>query len=131
MDSRHAILVNGSRLVRELIKRVIEKNAVFEVVKELSDLQELPEVAKSTNANWIFVVLLPGQKVPDDLKIELLLRLPSVRIIGLYVDDGYVHAEWMVHQERDFTGMKLEDFVNFLVHELDISQTEAVKSEKN
>lgn len=124
MDSRHAILVNGSRLMRELIRRVIEKNAGFEVVRELSDLQELPEVAQSTNTNWIFVVLLLGQKIPDDIKVELLLRLPSVKIIGLRVDDGYVHAEWMMHQERDFTGMKLEDFVNFLVHELEVPQTD-------
>jgi len=122
MQSRRAILVDGSRLVRDFIRRVIEQDAGFEIVQEFKDLEDLSAVSQDMNINWIFTVLAPGQKIPDGLKVELLLKIPSVRIVGVCVGDGYIQAEWMTRHEKDLTGLNLDEFVQFLDQELNDSQ---------
>ena len=123
MQTRRAILVGGSRLMRDFIRRVIEKNADFEVFRDLDNLLEVPGAIRITNAGWIFVILAPGQKIPEDLKIELLLKNPSLRIVGLSVGEGKIQTEWITRHEKDLTTLKLDEVVRFLKHDLNETQT--------
>jgi hypothetical protein len=122
MQSRRAILVDGSRLTRELVKRVIERNAGFEVVKELGDVREIPAAVTETNVEWVFVTLASNQEIPEHLKAELFLRHPTLRIVGLWVDGGHVNVEWLGRQHKDLTGLTFDELTHLLRDELQTLQ---------
>lgn len=118
MQTRRAILVDGSRLMRDFIRRVLENNAGFEVVRELNSLQELSASHQVIDENWIFVVLAPVQKIPNQLMIESLLKNPSVKIVGIWLGEDRIQAEWVTRHEKDLTDLNLGEFVQFLEQEL-------------
>lgn len=122
MLSQPVILVNGSRLLRELVKRVIEKDTGFEVIAELGNALELPSAIMKTNAEWVFLILLPGQEIPEKLKVSLLLKHQTLRIVGLWVDSGRVRIDWMGHEQKEFTEVTLSEFTRLLRQELDAFQ---------
>lgn len=122
MQTRRAILVDGSRLIRDFIRRVLENNAGFEITQELNDLQSLSTIPQSMEVGWIFVVLPPGHKIPDTLKVELLLKLPSVKIVGVCIGEDQIQAEWVTRHEKDLTGLNLDEFIKFLRQELNNTQ---------
>jgi hypothetical protein len=118
MQARRAILVNGSRLMRELVKRAIEKRAGFKVVKELSEIQELSSDIKDTNAEWAFLIFTSTQEIPDNQKIELLLENPALQTFVLRVGDEHIDLEWLAHEHKDITGMTLDELTHLLRQEL-------------
>jgi hypothetical protein len=117
MQSQRAILVVESRLMRELVRRVIEKKVGFEVIRELADVQELPSAIIDTGAEWVFVILLPNREIPESLKIEL-LKHPTLRMIGLWIDGSHVRMDWLVHEQKNLTGETLEELTRLLRQEL-------------
>jgi len=104
--------------MRDFIRRVLENNAGFEVVRELNSLQELSASHQVIDENWIFVVLAPVQKIPNQLMIESLLKNPSVKIVGIWLGEDRIQAEWVTRHEKDLTDLNLGEFVQFLEQEL-------------
>jgi len=118
MPAERAVLVNGSRLMRDLLKRVIEKFTDIEVARELSNLDLLASVITATDANWLFIVLIPGDALPKELIEKLLLDHPKLRIVSFWTDGSHVKTEWLDHEERDFVGITLAELTTFLQKEL-------------
>ncbi len=118
MQSQQVILVNGSRLLRELVKRVIERDAGFEVITELGDILELSSVIMKTDAKWMFLILSPNQEIPESLKVSIFLKYPTMRIVGLWVDSGRVHIDGLDYEQKDFTEVTLSAFTRLLRQEL-------------
>jgi len=118
MQPQRAILVNGSRLVRDLVKHVIEKELDIEVIREIENLQELDSAIPAVNADWVFVILTSDQKIPESSKIELFLKYPTMLLIGLWEDGSHVRMEWLAHEYRDFTDLTLDGLTSLLLDEL-------------
>jgi len=118
MQSQRAILVNGSRLLRELVKRVIEINAGFEITRELADVQELPSAILETKAEWVFVILSLAEEIPEPLKVELFLEYPALKIVGLWMDDGHVRIDWLTRDQKDLTWITVDELTGLLREEL-------------
>ena len=118
MMSQRAILVSGSRLMRELIRNVIEKRSGFEVIRELDSMQDLPSAITETNADYLFVMLPLGKEMPETWKSEVFLRKPTLKIVGLWVDGSHVRLEWLAREQKDFTGSTLDELTRFLRDEL-------------
>jgi hypothetical protein len=104
--------------MRELVKRVIEKRMGFEVIRELVDVQELPSAIMDTDAEWVFVILPSNQEIPESLKIELFLKHPTLRIVGLWKDGSHVKMDWLVHEQKNLTGLTLDELTRLLRQEL-------------
>ena len=119
MQTQRAILVNGSHLVRDLVKKVIQKNLGFDVVGEIGDPLELTSAILDTNANWAFVIRMPGQEIPENLKTEWFLENPTLRLVGLWVDGSHVQVERLAHEQKDLTGLTLDEIIRLLRDELD------------
>jgi hypothetical protein len=118
MPSQQVILVNSSRLLRELVRRVIERGAGFEVITELGDILELPSAVMKTDAEWVFLILSPNQEIPESLKVSLFLKCPTMRIVGLWVDSGRVSINGLGYEQKDFTEVTLSAFMRLLRQEL-------------
>ena len=118
MQSQRAILVNDSRLLRELVKRAIEKNVGFEITRELVDIQELPSVVTETKAEWVFVILSSAEEIPEHLKVELFLKHPTLKIAGFWMDEGRVRVDWLTRVQKELTGITVDELIGFLREEL-------------
>ncbi len=118
MPVQRAILVDGSRLMREMLKRVIEKNPDFEVVREVSGLEKLPAIMREVNAEWLFVVLSPDIDMPDTITTQLLAAHPSLRIITFWTDGSHIKMQWLGRKERDIAGITLPQLTNLLQQEM-------------
>ena len=125
MQPERVILVNGSRLLRDLIKRVIKKYTDCEIERELSELDELPYIINTTKTGWLFVVLPPDESLPENLMTELLLHHPTLRILSFWTDGSHVNMEWLGRQRRDFTGLTLEELAHLLHQEIWADTTKA------
>ena len=118
MQPERVILVNGSRLLRDLLKSVIKKFTDFEIERELSEPDELLSIIKETKAGWLFIVLPPDESLPEDLVTKLLLHNPTLRILSFWTDGSHVNMEWLGRQRRDFTELTLEELAQLLHQEL-------------
>jgi len=60
MQTHRVVLANESRLLREMLERVIRKVPDLEVVGHAADPARLPSVLEETDAQWVIVSLLPN-----------------------------------------------------------------------
>ena len=108
MQSRRAILVNGSRLMREIVTYLIEKKMGFNVIRELRDVDELPGAILETEADWIFVLFPSKHNFHGAQRIDLLAHYPHLRII-LWEESGEITMERTGRTPNEFTGNTLDE----------------------
>lgn len=120
MQPRQAIIVDGSRILRDLIKRILETKAGFDVVHELDDLQDVATTLNKEDAGWVFFVLSHEPDVSEAQKIELLVKHPFLRMVFIRVDGGHIDMEWLVYEHKDLTGMTLEELTQQLREEMSL-----------
>jgi len=113
MQSRRAILVSGSRLLREIVRHVIENKMGFAVVRELSGAEELSTAILETKAEWIIFLVSSRHEISQAQRIELFANHQRLRIINLWADTGRIHMEWMEHTQAEFTGHTLDELSRF------------------
>jgi hypothetical protein len=94
MQSRKIIMVDGSRFLREMLKRVIAKTPGLQLVDEITDLASLSSVIEQTGAQWMVVSYPPNGKLPEAVESSLATH-PSVRVLALAADGSQVKMKWM------------------------------------
>jgi DNA-binding NarL/FixJ family response regulator len=103
------LLVNEPRLLREMLKRVLERLSVFDVVGEVVDQRQLASMVDRTRPHWAIVSLLPGGGIPED--IRLMSESGAVPcILGLTLDGGIVRA-CCLGDEKILSDLSLDDLV--------------------
>ena len=118
MQPRRAILVDGSRILRDLIRRVLETKAGFEVVDELSNLEELSSSLARAETEWAFLILSPNLEISKRQTVEILVEHPSLRIILIRMDEGRIEMEWLVRGHKDLTEMTLDEITLVIQKEI-------------
>ena len=93
------ILANGSRLPRELLKRVIEKTEGLQVVLEVDQLDQVDGVVDSRNPDWVIVPLPSVQDIPESLE-RLLQNHPHLRVAVVAVDGDQVRMKWVEQHDE-------------------------------
>jgi chemotaxis response regulator CheB len=109
------LLVNGSRFIREILRRVFEKSVDFTVVGEIDYSQNLSTSIRDTTADWVVVSLPPGSKLPDHFKTLMLTEFPKIRVMGISADGSEVRVEWVGIHEKDFRGLTLDGLQKLLI----------------
>jgi len=122
MQLQRAILVNGSRLMRDFIKRVIEKHAGFQVIKELDDPQELASAIEGLDLEWVFFILSTDQIIPEHQKLDMLVAHPKLRMVILRMNENHIEMEWLARGHKNLTEMSLDELTHILRKELDTLQ---------
>ena len=118
MQPRRAILVDGSRILRDLIRRVLVTKAGFEVVDELSNLEELSSSLARAETEWAFLILSPNLEISKRQTVEILVEHPSMRIILIRMDEGRIEMEWLVRGHKDLTEMTLDEITLVIQKEI-------------
>ncbi|MFZ5856912.1 MAG: hypothetical protein ACOYZ6_08780 [Chloroflexota bacterium] len=128
MQPRRAILVDGSRILRDLIRRVLETKAGFEVVDEIGTLEELSSSLARAETEWAFLILSPNLEISKRQTVEILVEHPSLRIILLRMDEGRIEMEWLIHGYKDLTEMTLDEIALEIQKELHSGTMAVAKS---
>jgi len=117
MSTKRVILANGSRLLREMLHRVINKADHLEVVQELLNHEELPSAIARLDPEWV-IISLPYDKNVHSWINTCMAEYPSVRFIFLSPESNGIKMKWQTSYEEDLTNLSLKDFIQILEKDL-------------
>jgi hypothetical protein len=123
MTTNKIILANSSRLVRDMLKRVIGKTAGLEIVLEVEDLTEFPKKVRQAEADWAIVLLSPGEKVPDMVE-QVIREQPSMRFLLMNVDGSHARMKWNEPHEVPLDEKNLGELLELLRQEQQQEKTQ-------
>ena len=117
MSTKRVILANNSRLVREVLHRVIDRGEHLEVVHEVPDQKTLPSAIERFDPEWVIVSASRGDAMDHWLNTSR-SRYPSVRYIVLSPDHSSVTVRSQDSYEEDLAALSVHDFIHFLERDL-------------
>lgn len=113
MPEQRIVLANGSRLLRDMLKRIIFKSENLEIVREVTDQKELPSVIEHTNPEWVILSLSFDNGVPAWVD-PFMANHPSVRFLALAADGSKIKMKWLEVHEQELNGLSLNDLIHIL-----------------
>lgn len=120
MSRKRVILANGSRLLREMLQRVIDKADHLKVVQELPDHQDLPSAIERLDPEWV-ILSVPYNQTTHGWVNTCMTDYPSVRFMFLSPESNSIKMKWQSAYEEDVTNLSLRDFIELL--ETDLQHT--------
>ncbi len=116
MTTKRVILANSSRLLRELLQRVIDKAGQLEVVQEVPTHEELPFAIERFDPEWVIISLPFRNSIYDSID-ACMAEYPAVRFILLSPDNSSI-KKWQASYAEDLTNVSLKDFIQILERNL-------------
>lgn len=113
MSEQRIVLANGSRLMRDMLRRVFLKSESLEVVWEVSDPRELPAAIEHTNPEWVILSLSFDNGVPAWVD-SFMASHPSVRFLALAADGSKIKMKWLEVHEQELNGLSLNELIRIL-----------------
>lgn len=113
MPEQRIVLANGSRLLRDMLKRIIIRSENLEVVKEVTDQKELPSVIEQTKPGWVIISLAFDDGLPAWVD-HFIADHPSVGFMALATDGSKIKMKWLEVHEKELDGLSLNDLLHIL-----------------
>ena len=117
MSTKRVILANGSRLLREMLHRVIDKAEHLEVVQEVLHQEELPAAIEKFDPEWV-ILSSPFNYDTHSWINTCMANYPSVRFMFLSPDQHSIKMKWQSSSEENLTNLSLSDFIHILEKDL-------------
>ncbi len=117
MATKRVILANNSRLLREMLRHVINKGDNLEVVQELLNQEEIPAAIERFAPAWVIASLPASNGKPGWIN-DCIADHPSVRFILLSSDNANIKMKWQASDEADLTNLSIKDFIYILEKDL-------------
>lgn len=117
MSTKRVILADGSRLLREMLHRVIDKEDHLEVVQEVLRYNDLPVAIQRFNPEWV-IVSLPFSRYAHRWVDTYVKDYPSVRFLFLSPESNSIKMKWQTSYEEDVANLSLKDFIQILEKDL-------------
>jgi hypothetical protein len=107
------ILVNSSRLLREMLHVIFGKTEHLQVVREVSDHEELPSAIEKLEAEWL-VISLPFDKGIPNWVDHYISEHPFTRLLAVSTDSSKVKMKWLEPHEENLEDLSLDDLIYIL-----------------
>ena len=117
MSTKRVILANGSRLLREMLHRVIDKADQLEVVQEIPNWEELPSALERFNPAWVIVTQSYSDQ-PGNWIDSCMEEYPSVRFIFLPPNQNNIKMKWQMSCEKEYSDLSLKELIHILEKDL-------------
>jgi hypothetical protein len=114
MQTQSIMLLDGSRFLRDVLRRVIDKTPGLQIVADIADYTDFPSVANRVEADWVILVLSPGEKTPDIVR-EFIDRYSSLHWMTIEPDGGRVKLRWLEPFEVSLNEKNLQEILHILV----------------
>ena len=112
-SKKRIILADGSRLLREMLRYAINKTDHLEVVRQVTDSQELSEAIETLDPAWV-IVSLPF----SDHFQRWIHEHAFVRFLFISPNENYVKLKWQTSYEENYADLSLKDFIHILEKDL-------------
>lgn len=119
-DRVKVILANDSRLLRQMLGRVLGKAAHVEVVAEVDNLRELAATAQRTGAQWIIVSLAPESEIPNSV-VALLQGQSTTHVLAMAADGSATRVLTMEPREQQVHILSVAQILSLLQTQADPS----------
>jgi DNA-binding NarL/FixJ family response regulator len=113
MSERRIVLANGSRLMRDMLMRILHKSSTLEVIQEVNDPKELPAIIENTHPEWVILSLSFDNGVPTWVD-TFMASHPSVRFMALAADGSKIKMKWLEVHEQELNGLSLNELIHIL-----------------
>ena len=117
MSTKRVILANDSRLLREMLQRVIGRSGNLEVVQEMPSDEELPSAIERLDPECV-ILSLPRHGNADNWINACMTAHPYLRFIFFSPDSRSINMKWQASYEQDLTNLSLNDFLQILEKDL-------------
>ena len=116
--NQSVILVCKPRLLREILVRAIAKTTALEIIKQIKDLDDLPDMLEHQSVDWVIFSIYPTQSVPPSLD-AMIASHPSTRFIILNADGAHFKIRWLEPHEYDLDDANLAELAMIFSRPLD------------
>jgi len=113
MYTKRIILADGSRLLREMLHRVLYKADNLEVVQEVINYEDLPSAIEQFDPEWV-IMSLPSDHVIPHWVDNYITNHPSVRFLAVSTDGSKIKMKWLERHEEDLGDLSLQDLIQLL-----------------
>ena len=113
MSEQRIILANGSRLVHEMLNRILLKTENLEVVQEIGDQNILPTEIEKSDAEWVVLSMPVDSNLPEWIDAYI-IEHPSVRFMAIANDGSWVKTKWLEYHEEKLENLSLRDLIHIL-----------------
>ena len=114
MEMHRVVLAHDSRLLRGMLKHVIDKAPGLEVVEEISDLRLLLSTVEKKRPHWAIVSLSRDGRVPE-IADRVLDKCSSVSILAVAIDGTLVKIKRVPSREQILGHLSLEELISVLM----------------
>ena len=119
-STKRIILADGSRLVREMLHRALDKADRLEVVQELHEYGDLPSAIRRFDPAWVILSFSYNEKTHGWLD-ACMEDHPCVRFIFLSPSQNHIKMMWQTSYEEEYANLSLNEFIDIL--ERDVQPT--------
>ena len=117
MSTKRVILASGSRLLREMLHRAIDKEDQLEVVREIRRWEYLPTAIEQFHPVWVIIPESYGE--PSQIHVDSCMEEnPCVKFIFLSPTRNSVRMKWRASFEKEYPALSLAEFIHLLKKDL-------------
>jgi DNA-binding NarL/FixJ family response regulator len=113
MSKQRIILANSSRLVREMLNRILRKTENLDIVQEVNNPNNLLIELEETDAEWVVMSLPVDHTVPEWVD-AFIVEHPHVRFMAVADDGSWVKTKWLESHEEELENLSLNDLIHIL-----------------
>ena len=112
-SAKRVILANDSRLLRDMLQRVIDKASHLEVVRQVPDHEELASTIEHFHPEWV-IASLPVRNQSDPWLNACIVDFPSVRFVFLSPDRNHIKIRSQKSNEEAHSDVSLKELIQIL-----------------
>lgn len=113
MTEQRIVLANTSRLLRDMLKRILRKTSDLKLLGEITDHRELSDLISNSDPGWIILSLPYDHVIPAWVE-SYLSEHPSVRCMAIASDGSKIKMKWLEIHEKELNGLSLHDLLRIL-----------------
>jgi hypothetical protein len=107
------VMVDGSRLLRGIFKRAVQRDTRLQVVSEIDDINDFPDAIMPVDADWIFLALPTGQSVPAAVD-QTLRERPDLNMLVIDADGSHLRMRWIETHETPLVEENISELLMVL-----------------
>ena len=114
IDAQRIILISSSRLLGDMLHKVICKEDHLEIAQEENSYyKELPTAIQNTEAEWVLMALPSDTSFPHWVD-DHLAEHPSTGFMAIFPGSNKVKLKWLGVAEHELEDLSLEGLIQTL-----------------
>lgn len=113
IDAQRIILISGSRLLGDMLHKVICREDHLEIAQKENSYEELPAAIQNTEAEWVLMTLPFDTSFPHWVN-DYLTEHPSTGFMAIIPGSNKVKLKWLGAAEHELEDLSLDDLIQIL-----------------